>query len=115
MARKEAGNEVRSRNRSWVRKLDSMGGQGQARAKKKGKDRKRGGRGKARKTLGQAGQNQEGGGLVSLYGFQFPQANSDGGYILGGYSNSGISGDKTDSYWGNEDYWILGQSTETIR
>ena len=32
---------------------------------------------------------------------------SDGGYILGGSSNSGISGDKTDSNKGGYDYWVL--------
>jgi hypothetical protein len=39
---------------------------------------------------------------------------SDGGYILGGYSSSGISGDKTQDkigdldYWsGNTDYWVV--------
>ncbi len=31
----------------------------------------------------------------------------DGGYILGGQSNSAISGDKTDSGRGSYDYWIL--------
>ena len=32
---------------------------------------------------------------------------SDGGYILGGYSYSNISGDKTQNCWGNKDYWIV--------
>ena len=32
---------------------------------------------------------------------------TDGGYILGGYSGSGISGDKTESNNGGEDYWVL--------
>ncbi len=32
---------------------------------------------------------------------------SDGGYILGGYSASGISGDKTQLAWGFFDYWIV--------
>lgn len=32
---------------------------------------------------------------------------SDGGYILGGYSNSIISGDKTQSSLGGFDYWII--------
>ncbi|MEX0811408.1 MAG: T9SS type A sorting domain-containing protein [Chitinophagales bacterium] len=32
---------------------------------------------------------------------------SDGGYILGGTSNSDISGDKTDTSKGGLDYWIL--------
>jgi len=32
---------------------------------------------------------------------------SDGGYILGGYSSSGISGDKSEDTWGESDYWII--------
>ncbi len=32
---------------------------------------------------------------------------SDGGYILGGYSESGISGDKTQDVWGDEDFWVV--------
>src|SRR6185295_4922142 len=28
-------------------------------------------------------------------------------YILGGYSDSGISGDKTQACWGYEDYWMV--------
>ncbi|MFI5220031.1 MAG: T9SS C-terminal target domain-containing protein, partial [Bacteroidia bacterium] len=32
---------------------------------------------------------------------------SDGGYILGGYSFSGISGDKTEGNIGDGDYWIV--------
>ena len=37
---------------------------------------------------------------------------ADGGYIVGGYSNSGISGDKTEPALDNEipytsDYWII--------
>jgi hypothetical protein len=42
--------------------------------------------------------------LYSLY------PTSDGGYILGGYSGSGISGDKTQPVWGglnDADYWIV--------
>jgi hypothetical protein len=31
----------------------------------------------------------------------------DGGYILGGYSYSSISGDKTQTTWGYSDYWII--------
>lgn len=31
----------------------------------------------------------------------------DGGYILGGYSNSPVSGDKTASHYGLGDYWIV--------
>jgi len=31
----------------------------------------------------------------------------DGGFIVGGSSMSGISGDKTDSAWGYFDYWVL--------
>ena len=32
---------------------------------------------------------------------------TDGGYILGGYSNSNISGDKTENSNGDQDYWIV--------
>ncbi|HKR05103.1 MAG TPA: T9SS C-terminal target domain-containing protein [Bacteroidia bacterium] len=32
---------------------------------------------------------------------------ADGGYILGGYSESGISGDKTEGCVGSPDYWIV--------
>lgn len=32
---------------------------------------------------------------------------ADGGYLIGGYSASGISGDKTENTRGVEDYWIL--------
>ena len=35
------------------------------------------------------------------------QQTQDGGYILGGYSNSPISGDKTESNYGLGDYWIV--------
>ena len=39
----------------------------------------------------------------------------DGGYIIGGYSSSGISGDKTESNLGEQDYWVLKlSSTGTI-
>jgi hypothetical protein len=32
---------------------------------------------------------------------------SDGGYIIGGYSDSGISGDKSETSYGGSDYWVL--------
>ncbi len=32
---------------------------------------------------------------------------SDGGYILGGYSDSNISGDKTQNSQGGDDYWVV--------
>ncbi|MBK7971096.1 MAG: hypothetical protein IPK08_20440 [Bacteroidetes bacterium] len=32
---------------------------------------------------------------------------ADGGYILGGWSTSGISGDKTENGGGYTDYWIV--------
>ena len=35
------------------------------------------------------------------------QKTSDGGYVLGGYSASGISGDKTEASRGSSDYWIV--------
>ncbi|GAA4299272.1 hypothetical protein GCM10023183_08280 [Nibribacter koreensis] len=38
---------------------------------------------------------------------------SNGGYILGGYSDSPISGDKTEANVGNFDYWIVKTQGET--
>ncbi|MFI5218679.1 MAG: T9SS type A sorting domain-containing protein [Bacteroidia bacterium] len=35
------------------------------------------------------------------------QQTSDGGYILGGFSVSGISGDKTEPSWNSFDFWIV--------
>jgi hypothetical protein len=35
------------------------------------------------------------------------QQTTDGGYIIGGYSNSSISGDKTENCIGSFDYWIV--------
>ncbi|MBL0053997.1 MAG: hypothetical protein IPP29_22160 [Bacteroidetes bacterium] len=37
----------------------------------------------------------------------FIATNNDGGYILGGLSWSGISGDKTQPSWGSYDFWIV--------
>lgn len=34
-------------------------------------------------------------------------ATNDDGYLLGGYSNSGISGNKSSVNYGNDDYWLL--------
>ena len=50
-------------------------------------------------------QKSIGGSLVDR-----PQAafqTSDGGYIIGGFSNSPISGDKTENTRGGNDYWIV--------
>ncbi|QNF32138.1 T9SS type A sorting domain-containing protein [Adhaeribacter swui] len=35
------------------------------------------------------------------------QQTSDGGYILGGYSESGIGADKTEDYQGLTDFWVI--------
>ncbi len=35
------------------------------------------------------------------------QQTSDGGYIIGGLSSSGISGDRTEDSRGNDDYWVV--------
>jgi hypothetical protein len=35
------------------------------------------------------------------------QQTTDGGYFLGGYSESGISGDKTQVSFGGADFWII--------
>ncbi|MFI5172810.1 MAG: T9SS type A sorting domain-containing protein [Chitinophagales bacterium] len=42
------------------------------------------------------------------------QQTFDGGYILGGWSNSNISGDKTEDCLGHSDYWIVKLSPDTI-
>jgi hypothetical protein len=39
--------------------------------------------------------------------FSTLQQTTDGGFILGGYSQSNISGDKTENSWGNSDYWVV--------
>jgi len=49
------------------------------------------------KTFGGSGQDQC---------FSVTQTR-DGGYLLGGYSYSGVSGDKTQDSRGQEDYWII--------
>ncbi|MBK9456420.1 MAG: hypothetical protein IPO24_12965 [Bacteroidetes bacterium] len=44
--------------------------------------------------------------------FQTIANTADGGYILGGYSFSGISADKSETNWDEEhyaDYWIVKQ------
>lgn len=40
------------------------------------------------------------------------QQTTDGGYILGGYSRSGISGDKTEANHGDWDYWVVKLSAD---
>ncbi len=43
----------------------------------------------------------------SNYHFTALQQTRDGGYILGGYSTSGLSGDKSQPGKGSYDYWII--------
>ncbi|MRT16973.1 T9SS type A sorting domain-containing protein [Vitellibacter sp. q18] len=50
-------------------------------------------------------QNTIGGSNVEIFGSIINT--SDGGYILGGSSNSNISGDKNENSKGSEDYWVL--------
>jgi hypothetical protein len=50
----------------------------------------------------------------SDFDFSFAiQQTIDGGYIVGGYSSSGISGDKTQATKGLNDYWIVKTSAAT--
>jgi hypothetical protein len=43
------------------------------------------------------------------------QQTSDGGYILGGYSYSGIGGDKTEDSRGSTDYWIVKTDSNGVK
>ena len=52
-------------------------------------------------TIGGSGED----GLIDL------QQTLDGGYILGGYSDSNISGDKTEDGIGGGDYWVMNVDT----
>jgi len=45
-----------------------------------------------------------GSGYEAVYSLQ---QTSDGGYILGGYSASGVSGNKTSASYGDDDYWVV--------
>ena len=55
------------------------------------------------------------GGSVGDYLYSIQQT-TDGGYVLGGYSQSDISGDKTENHKGFYDYWIVKlNSTGTIQ
>jgi len=57
-------------------------------------------------SLGNLEWEKNFGGNTDEYFYSIQQT-SDGGYILGGYSLSGISGDKTQANWGVYDYWIV--------
>ncbi len=57
-------------------------------------------------SLGNKQWDKDFGGTDEDVLFSISQA-IDGGYILGGYSYSGISGDKTQNSWGLTDYWIV--------
>jgi hypothetical protein len=43
------------------------------------------------------------------------QQTSDGGYITGGYSESGISGDKTQETQGTSDYWVVKTNADGVK
>lgn|GEM_PF-815868 len=43
------------------------------------------------------------------------QQTTDGGFILGGYSESGISGDKTQASRGSSDYWIVKTNADGVK
>ncbi|MBL0096098.1 MAG: hypothetical protein IPP46_06020 [Bacteroidetes bacterium] len=52
-----------------------------------------------------------GGGMDQVYSIQ---QTVDGGFILGGYSHSNISGDKTENSMGVGSYWIVKTDTLAI-
>lgn len=70
---------IRGKSDYWILKLDATGAI------------------QWQQTFGGSGEDQ----LHSI------DVNPDGSYIVGGYSQSGISGDKTDTCRGDYDYWIL--------
>src|SRR5436853_3644133 len=39
--------------------------------------------------------------------FSCMEKTNDGGIVLGGFSGSGISGDKTQASWGSTDFWMV--------
>ena len=51
-------------------------------------------------------------GGVGTDGLSDIQPASDGGYLLGGPSNSGISGNKTSAGFGGDDYWLVKIDTD---
>ncbi len=69
----------RGANDYWILKLDSSGNI------------------EWQRTIGGNGEDK----LVAIH------QTTDGGYIVGGYSDSGISGEKTESSRGFTDYWML--------
>ncbi len=46
-------------------------------------------------------------GGLALDQFSDMQQTNDGGYILAGYTYSGIGGDKTEPVWGSMDFWVV--------
>jgi hypothetical protein len=48
-------------------------------------------------------------------GIRFLEQTTDGGYILGGMSESGIGGDKTQACWGEKDLWIVKTDANGIK
>jgi hypothetical protein len=57
-------------------------------------------------SLGNKQWDKDFGGTMNDDAFCIEQT-SDKGFIMGGPSTSGISGDKTQPSWGNQDYWII--------
>jgi len=65
-------------------------------------------------SLGVKEWDKDFGGLQDDNAFSIQQT-LEGGYILGGYSSSGISGDKTQATWGSWDYWIVKTDSQGIK
>src|SRR5687767_9230938 len=43
------------------------------------------------------------------------QQTADGGFILGGWSQSGASGDKTQNHYGLHDYWVVKTNASGVK
>ncbi|MEP7171434.1 MAG: T9SS type A sorting domain-containing protein, partial [Bacteroidota bacterium] len=57
-------------------------------------------------SLGNKQWDKRFGGIAEEFFWSVRQT-TDGGYIVGGGSNSGINGDKTQLNWGQEDFWVV--------
>ncbi|HEX5153580.1 MAG TPA: hypothetical protein VFW07_19160 [Parafilimonas sp.] len=56
-----------------------------------------------------------GGNSIDLLQYASLQQTSDNGYIMGGYTGSDVSGDKTQPGWGEYDYWVVKTDSNGVK